>query len=152
MEHDDREDFILKIIDGMFSYLDSAYLPHVKSVLNSAPITDLEKLADSNVALFAIDPNFSALTLDPRSFDGPIIYLSPHLLSRPESEIRAVIAHEFAHVVLGHMNPPEVNALDKRAESGEKTTYELAKSDEEAADRLAESWGFKLPQSYTDRL
>jgi hypothetical protein len=152
MEHDDREGFISQIIDGMTSYLDPAYLPHVKAVLNSAPITDLEKLADSNVALFAIDPNFWGLTLEPRSFDGPIIYLSPHLLSRPESEIRAVVAHEFAQVVLGHMSPPEENAFDKHAESGEKTAYELARSDEEAADNLAESWGFKLPQSYKDRL
>jgi hypothetical protein len=50
------------------------------------------------------------------------------------------------------MNPPEKDALDKSAESGEKTAYELGKSDEKTADKLAESWGFKLPQSYTDRL
>jgi hypothetical protein len=151
-EDDDREYFISKIIDGMFSYLDSAYLPHVLTVLNAVPIADLKKLAKSDAALFAIDPNRLGLVLGPRSFWGPIIYLSPALPSLPESEIRAVIAHEFAHVALGHMNPPEKDALDKSAESGEKTAYELGKSDEKTADKLAESWGFKLPQSYTDRL
>jgi hypothetical protein len=143
MENDDRECFISQIIDGMTSYLDPAYLPHVLAVLNSVPIANLEKIAEDNAALFAIDPNRFGQVLDPRSFDGPIVYLSPKLLSYPEGEIRAVIAHEFAEVVLDH---------DEHAEPGEKTAYELAKSNEEAADKLAESWGFKLPQSYKDRL
>jgi hypothetical protein len=143
MENDDREYFISKIIDGVTSYLDPAYLPHVLAVLNRVPIAKLEEIAEGDAALFAIDPIRFGQVLDPRSFSGPILYLSPKLLSCPADEIRGVIAHEFAEVVLDH---------DKRAESGETTAYELAKSNEEAADKLAESWGFKLPQSYTDRL
>jgi hypothetical protein len=135
MEDDDPEVFILKITDGMSSYLDPAYLPHVLAVLNSVPGAALKKLAKSDAALFAIDPNRSGQVLDPRFFFGPIVYLSPKLLLLPEDEITGTIAHEFAEVVLH---------LDKRAESGDKTAYELAKSDEEAADKVAESWGFKL--------
>jgi hypothetical protein len=149
-EQEDREEFISKIIDGTNSYLDTPYLPHVMVVLNSVPIADLEKLSNSDVALFAIDPKFRGHVLDRRSFSGPILYLSPQLLSRPENEIRGTIAHEFAHVALNHMDPEE-SAHAQLAKSHEEIVNE-ATSDEDAADRLAESWGFKLPQSYRDRL
>ena len=142
-EDNDREYFISKVTDGAVSYLDSPYLPHVRAVLKSVPVADLKTLAKSEAALFAIDPHFIGRVLNGRFFEGPIIYLSPALLSSEESEIRAVVAHEFAHVVLDHR---------ENAESKEKTAYEWGRSDEEAADRLAESWGFKPPQSYTDRL
>jgi len=151
-EQETREYHISKIIDSTNSYLDTPYLPHVMAVLNSVPIADLEKISNSNVALFAIDPNFRGHVLEPRSFSGPIIYLSPQLFSleENENEIRATIAHEFAHVALNHMDPEE-SAHAQLAKSHEEIVNE-ATSDEDAADRLAESWGFKLPQSYRDRL
>jgi hypothetical protein len=45
---------------------------------------------------------------------------------------RNVLVEQIAHRI--HEDPA------RRAESGEKTAYEVAKSDEEAADKVAESW------------
>lgn len=77
-----------------------------------------------------------------RTQNDCIVYLSPELLSAPLEEIRGVIAHELAHVFLGH---DEVSMPLGQAEI-------VGNRDEDAADRLAESWGFKLPASYRERL
>jgi len=58
------------------------------------------------------------------------VYLSPFLELYPQSEVDFTVAHEFAHISLGH--------------KGRKTN----KSQETAADKLAVSWGFKLPKGY----
>jgi hypothetical protein len=68
--------------------------------------------------------------------------LSPRLEAKPKSEVDFTVAHEFAHVALGHQQrgstavPPDAVVQ----------SHEDVPSGHDA-DRLAESWGFCAPQS-----
>ena len=84
----------------------------------------------------APDPAFLGLVLDDKSIDGEgfLVYLSPELLERPPAEMEAIIAVQFAHVLLrqcGYLS-------DRLAELCETST----------AQGLAESWGFQVPPTF----
>jgi hypothetical protein len=63
----------------------------------------------------------------PSLLNGVVVYLSPTL--EEQEEVDFTVAHEFAHVHLGHdawmNNPPSL---------------------EDDADKLVESWGYKVPE------
>jgi hypothetical protein len=73
--------------------------------------------------------------------DRLLIYLSPRLEAMPQSEVDFTVAHEFAHVSLGHQQPgattvpPDAVVLSHKDVPSEQDT-----------DRLAELWGFALPK------
>lgn len=99
-QEEDREYYTSQIMeDG--TIISNDFIPHVVAVLLSLPYGDLTRLAETNVRLFAINGCWGRV-IDRVDFPGPILYLSPELLARPEYEIRGTIAHEFAHLVLGH--------------------------------------------------
>ena len=71
--------------------------------------------------------------------DRFLIYLSPRLEALSQEEVDLTVAHEFAHVALGHYkpivgtNPPDAVWEKHKDAPIEKDT-----------DRLTESWGFDL--------
>jgi IrrE N-terminal-like domain len=70
-----------------------------------------------------------------------LLYLSPRLEAKPQSEVDFTVAHEFAHVSLGHQQPGATRVPpDTVVQSHEDVPSE------QDADRLAESWGFALPK------
>jgi hypothetical protein len=118
------------------------FVRHLRSVFERLPLSALQVLAEQHPAFLAVDPNFRGLVIDGRSLDAsqPVIYLSPMLLSNPREEVESVIAHELAHVVLGHKEEPSPNAAAVGA------------ARESEADQLVESWGFSVPESDKRRL
>ena len=150
-KENDRDNFISKLIDDTENmWLGCEFLKHVRFVLGRIPIDVLELLAGNDqkympgcdIAFFAPDRNVLGRVLDRTCTNGRIVYLSPVLLTRSAEKVRAVIAHELAHVFLNHEDTP--------VPVGE--AHALGTKNEEAADQLAESWGFKLPDSYKNRL
>jgi predicted metal-dependent peptidase len=71
--------------------------------------------------------------------NGLFLYLSPQLEKKSQKEVDFTVAHEFAHIALGHYKP-------EHRQSGKWHSHEDA-PDEHDADRLVESWGFRLPKS-----
>jgi hypothetical protein len=71
-----------------------------------------------------------------------LLYLSPFLELYSQAEIEFTVAHEIAHIALGHLW-----SINSTRESGtfKDATYEDAPA-EIAADKLAESWGFPKPE------
>jgi hypothetical protein len=67
--------------------------------------------------------------------EGYILYLRRYSFSSL-MKIRFTIAHEIAHIVLGHQ---ECLSADAHAE---------AESGEREADELAQSWGFVRPEKF----
>jgi hypothetical protein len=83
-------------------------------------------------------PQFPQLTSAP-SGPGPVLlYLSPQLEQLSQAQADFTVAHEFAHVALGHYRP-EACISDTEYKTCEDVP------NEQAADALAESWGFKRP-------
>lgn len=73
--------------------------------------------------------------------DRLLLYLSPRLEAKPQNEVDFTVAHEFAHVSLGHQQPGATRVPpDTVVQSHEDVPSE------QDADRLAESWGFALPK------
>jgi hypothetical protein len=70
--------------------------------------------------------------------DRLLLYLSPRLEAKPQSEVDFTVAHESAHILLGHQRPGATTAPP------DVQSHEDAPS-EQNADRLAESWGFARP-------
>ena len=70
---------------------------------------------------------------------GPMVYLYPNLEFESHKYVDFVVAHEFAHLVLGH----HVRGNEQMAMTAEK--YEDRPA-EKAADALAASWGFRRPR------
>jgi hypothetical protein len=73
--------------------------------------------------------------------DSLFVYLSPRLESKSQTEVDFTVAHEFAHVVLGHYMPGATNHPPGVVVQGHGDV-----PSEKDADRLAESWGFKSAQ------
>jgi hypothetical protein len=70
-------------------------------------------------------------TIRPVRIERNLIVLSNELCGRPIEDAMWTVAHELAHLYLGHVEPGK--KLDMRAL-------------EPDADRLAVSWGFELPE------
>lgn len=74
--------------------------------------------------------------------DRLLLYLSPRLEAKPQSEVDFTVAHEFAHISPGHHQagatavPPDAVVQN----------YEDVPSEQDT-DRLAESWVLRSPKS-----
>ena len=115
-------------------WVDETFHHQIVSVLRQLPNEALAELCDRDFKFLTPGPFLGRATRLDKSLnrgDG-VIFLSPELL-RSEETLRFVIAHELAHVVLGHEEEPCEDARVV-AEQGEK-----------AANDLAESWGFPRP-------
>ena len=140
----EREYLISQLIDESQNIsLSTEFRNHIVDVLSSKnlPINQLRILAESDISFFASGPNILGRVLELNRSIGRIVYFSPTLLEIP-SDIKAIIAHELAHVVLGH---------GQESSSTEEVSA-AARHDEKKADKLAESWGFRVPESYRNRL
>jgi hypothetical protein len=117
-------------------WVDETFYQNILSVLQQLPNEALAELSERDFKFLAPGPFLGRVTRLDNSLNigDRVIFLSPELLGRSEEAIRFVIAHELAHVVLGHEEEP---CEDARA---------AAEQDEKAADHLAESWGFRRPQ------
>jgi hypothetical protein len=67
---------------------------------------------------------------------GVFMYLSPVLELESQAVVNFAVAHEFAHIALGHYLPGNPQ-MAERADKYEDRPAELA------ADALAASWGFR---------
>jgi len=76
--------------------------------------------------------------------EAAFIYLSPALESQRQARVDFTVAHEFAHVVLGHHRPDSKDVLLTTAQSAKITEHHEAPA-EIKADALTESWGFTVP-------
>ena len=73
--------------------------------------------------------------------DSIFVYLSPWLERKAQAEVDFTVAHEFAHIALEHYKPG-ATAL---APGAVVQKHDDAPS-EQAADGLAEKWGFARPK------
>ncbi len=141
---EEREYFISQLIDEPRNIsLSTEFRNYLVDVLNSPnlPINQLQILAESDISFFASEPNILGRVFEWKRSIGRIVYFSPTILEMP-SDIKAIIAHELAHVVLGHREESSSTAEVSAA----------ARHDEKETDKLAESWGFRVPESYRNRL
>lgn len=117
---------------------------HIEYVLRHLPTDVLSKLNDIEFRFLAPDPIFLGLVTQlhrrkdlerrgkvRRRTLETVVYLSPKLIGKGDDEIRGVIAHELAHLFLGHKDDPSINAAQE-AEDGEREANELARK-----------WGFE---------
>jgi hypothetical protein len=74
--------------------------------------------------------------------DSIFIYLSPRLESKSPAEVDFTVAHEFAHVALGHYKP----GASKHPCGAVVQKHGDAPSEQDS-NRLAESWGFARPEA-----
>jgi hypothetical protein len=70
------------------------------------------------------------------------LYLSPGLENQPQDEVDFAVAHEFAHIALGHYSPEKWMLPEDLAA---KIQYHEDVPNEIEADKLTESWGFRKP-------
>jgi hypothetical protein len=105
------------INEGQTISLSTEFRNHIVDVLSSPnlPIHQLRILTESDISFFASGPNILGQVLELHRAIGRIVYLSSKLLEQP-SDIKAVIAHELAHVLLGHgeESSPTVGRLRRR--------------------------------------
>lgn len=73
---------------------------------------------------------------------GTVMYLSPTLEFESQRRVDFVVAHEFAHIALGHHKPDNDQVALQSADKSEIASAELQ------ADSLAASWGFKRVKRY----
>ena len=135
-EQEEREDYVSQLLDTSNNpWLGVGFLRHVRRVFARLPLSVLQELVQKEVGFFAPDHSYWGMVrqLDPTALEGKlIVYLSPELLSYPRDKIEPVIAHELAHVVLGHKEEPKTKPME----------------DEDAANDLAKSWGFARPAGF----
>lgn len=74
--------------------------------------------------------------------DSLFLYLAPGLERKPQMEVDFTVAHEFAHVALGHYKPGATTISAEIIVD----CHQDAPS-ERAADSLAECWGFTRPRA-----
>lgn len=70
-----------------------------------------------------------------------MVYLSPELERRPQKYVNTTVAHEFAHVFLGHYKPDH----PARTSTGWTGEYRDQPSEKEVHELLVE-WGFEKPR------
>jgi hypothetical protein len=111
---------------------------HARPKTLSALQTLCERVPDE---VFQHLPTFSIFAPDSQTFGSllhtmhPIvIYLAPALEEKPQAEVDFTVAHEFAHLYLGH----------HEHEEGEFRLY-LEEPTEVSADELVVRWGYAIP-------
>ena len=139
MDRQNRETVIVSLLGNVNgNWPCSDFYAHLEKVLWKLPAEVLETLYDRIGIIFA--PSKFAwgrvMTLSLR--DGYCVYFSPCLLDEATTVIEGVIAHELAHVYLGHEEAPVPDTQD---------SMDVATHNEREADRVATAWGFEQPQS-----
>jgi hypothetical protein len=133
------EDFCYSFVDpGLFDYDRAKTVSAMKTLWERAPQDDMDKVA--GVLVFAP----SVGTLGEAHTFAPIpgaqirwIYLSPMLESKTLAEVDAIVAHEFAYVVLGHGLPGSTDGVVPPG-----VTRHADLPHERDADALISRWGF----------
>lgn len=130
------------ILDGTRClWVAEEYVDQISRVLGQMPLRDLRRLSELEFWFLAPDRLFGRTTRMGHSVHQGerIVFLSPELLGEQQQDISAVIAHELAHVLLGH---EEEASPDARPE---------AENSERDADALIRDWGFQLSSRLFDR-
>lgn len=86
------------------------------------------------VTFFAPSANWAGMVMRTQPI-GVVVYLSPTLEFNSQRDVDHTVAHELAHVSLGHHQPNNVQ-MNEHAEKHEDRPAE------KAADELAAKWGF----------
>lgn len=90
--------------------------------------------------IFAPSPGISAEAIPWAECEyqrqGIIIYLAPNLEDKSQDEVNSIVAHEFAHLVLGHPWAQGQGSMGSESRH-EDHPYEIE------ADKLVEKWDFK---------
>jgi hypothetical protein len=137
---DSRTRLIEGLILDEFTHLwvSDEFISPIVSVLNQLPTKDLEALADTDFVFLAPSNILGLVFTWQRKVEvgQRVVYLSPALLSLPTTDLRAMVAHELAHVLLKHDDAPSSQAA-KVAEQGENE-----------ADEMVKRWGFTIPNSF----
>jgi hypothetical protein len=140
--------------DAFFdSFTDSSYFDRdarpkaVKALMRLAERIPDERINEwPRIVVFAPNPNDygSCIRLMPSESDADdaFIYLAPSLELMPQEEADFYVAHEFAHAALKHHWEDDMHLSDEEVKGG----Y-LNWNSEIAADRLAQEWGFTIPES-----
>lgn len=134
-------DFRYQYIEtGWFDYDRRKTIAAMRKISERVPDDVLDNLPPLTVFAPSAAPLGRVLPCGPG--DSIFVYLSPRLESKSQTEVDFTVAHEFAHIILGH-NKPGATTLpsDAVAQSHESTPSE------QEADRLAESWGFAHPKA-----
>jgi hypothetical protein len=136
-------DFRYQYIEtGRFDYDRHKTIEAMRKLAERIPDDVLDGL-DNRTPLVVFAPSAAKLgELKPFGLgDRMFLYLSPRLEKLPQREVDFTVAHEFAHVALGHYKPGATahpaGAVIERHEDAPT---------EQDADRLAESWGFPRPK------
>lgn len=101
-------------------------------VLTTLPENDYQELKSLNCICYYLPSDNTLGSVRDLPTTATYIYLSAKLEDMTGDWIKYVVAHEFAHARLGHINRP----------SPHKSTEII----EEEADLKAAQWGFKRPQ------
>jgi hypothetical protein len=134
-EHADEHTSYEQLLEDPYAlWIAPELVRHVEAVLKKLPKNVIRKLIDRHILIFAPD-KFKGLCLDLCAYDEDrvLIYLSSSLAEKPSDQIRQTIAHELAHVVLGHSDEPTPDAAT------------VGEFQESQSDQLAEQWGFPRP-------
>lgn len=102
------------------------------------PEIDFDRIP-THATVFA--PSADTLGLVEPERKGVTIYLSPLLEKMPQSRVGSVVAHEFAHAILGH-DEGESFAPDKAPRDCRELPSEMA------ADSLIQKWGYVPANSF----
>ena len=135
-EHADEHTSYEQLLEDPYAlWIAPELVGHVEAVLQKLPKNVIRKLIDRNILIFAPDKNLGGESYDLQAYevDRVLVYLSPDLQNEPCDQVRQTVAHELAHVVLGHSEEPAPNARV------------VGKIQERQADELAEQWGFPRP-------
>ncbi len=121
--------------DFQYQFLETGWFDHddrVKTVEAMRKLSERMPVAvyDALPILLVVAPSQHVLgQVYPEPLCGVVVYLSPQLESMVQEEVDFTVAHEFAHVHLGHRamleNPPTL---------------------EDDADNLVQAWGFTVPE------
>jgi hypothetical protein len=141
-EKDTLQDFLYAYVEtGWFDHERQKTLKAMKRLWKAMPQTDIDRLpgklivfAPAAVKLGDVLPLFNSGMRE----EGAFIYLAPHLECKSQTEVDKTVAHEFAHVVLGH----------GRSDSAVTETKEtlIRQADvphEREADELIKQWGYE---------
>src|SRR5260221_2481818 len=116
----------------------------IAATLIRMPADALEEIAQVDFVFFAPFGVFGAafpvaqLRL-PKSRAGFVVYLAIDILRQPSiEEALFYVAHELAHVLLRH-------GIDDATFTDRACAVRYAEANEQAADELAQSWGFTVP-------
>jgi len=102
-----KESIIDHLMERIFGFKDSIFVHYLKECLMRLPVKDLKTIIyEKNIhilqthanTVFSIDP----LLYDPGKGDRVLVVFVTNFYKCSPHEIMYIIAHEFAHVYLGH--------------------------------------------------